>query len=63
MAGIELANWNWKVVHHFVLERFGIVLSYSGCLNYLRTPGLELRLLNLPGTARTSTPMRLSGDG
>ena len=25
MAGIELANWNWKVVHQFVLERFGIV--------------------------------------
>ena len=30
---------------------------------YLRTPELELRLVNLPGTARTSTPMRLSGAG
>ena len=30
---------------------------------YLRTPGLDLRLVNLPGTARTSTPMRRSGAG
>ena len=30
---------------------------------YLRTPGLELRLLTCRGTARTSTPMRLSGVG
>ena len=30
---------------------------------YLRTPGLGLRLMNLPGTARTSTPMRPSGAG
>ena len=27
MAGIELANWNWKVVHRFVSERCGINLS------------------------------------
>ena len=35
MAGIELANWNWKVVHRFVSERFGISLNRSSCLNYL----------------------------
>ena len=32
MAGIKLANWNWKVGHQFVSERFGISLSRSGCL-------------------------------
>ena len=36
MAGIELANWNWKVVHRFVSERCGINLSRSSCLNYPR---------------------------
>ena len=30
---------------------------------YLRTPELELRLVNLRATARTSTPMRLPGAG
>ena len=43
MAGIELANWNWKVVHQFVLERFGIVLSRSGCLNYLHRLGFAFK--------------------
>ena len=32
-AGIELANW--RVVHRFVSERFGISLGRSSCLNYL----------------------------
>ena len=32
MAGNKLANWNWKVGHQFVSERFGISLSRSGCL-------------------------------
>ena len=36
MDGIEPANWNWKVVHRFVSERFGVSLSRSGCLNYPR---------------------------
>ena len=36
MVGIELANWNWKAIHQFVSERFGISLSRSGCLNYPR---------------------------
>ena len=39
MAGIELANWNWKVVRRFVSERFGINLSHSGYLNYPRLHG------------------------
>ena len=43
MAGIELANWNWKLVHQFVLERFGIVLSRSGCLNYLHRLGFAFK--------------------
>ena len=28
-SGIELANWNWKVVRQFVSERYGIGLSRS----------------------------------
>ena len=43
MAGIELANWNWKVVHQFVLERFGVGLSRSGCLNYLHRLGFAFK--------------------
>ena len=34
-AGIQLANWYWKVVRQFVSERFGISLSRSSCLNWL----------------------------
>ena len=30
MAGIELANWNWKVVHRFVSERFDVSLHRLG---------------------------------
>ena len=41
--GIELANWNWKVARQFVLERFGISLSRSSCLNYLRRLGFVLK--------------------
>ena len=43
MAGIEPANWNWKVVHQFVSERFGISLSRSGCLNYLHRLGFAFK--------------------
>ena len=43
MAGIELANWNWKVVHRFVSERCGISLSRSSCLNYLHRLGFALK--------------------
>ena len=38
-AGIGMANWNWRVVHQFVSERFGISLSRSSCLNYLHRLG------------------------
>ena len=58
MAGIELANWKLKVIWDNAPAHRG-----EGVREYLRTPGLELRLLNLPGTARTSMPMRLSGAG
>ena len=43
MAGIELANWNWKVVHQFVSERFGLSLSRSSCLNYLHRLGFAFK--------------------
>ena len=57
MAGLELANWNWRVVHQFVLERFGIGLSRSGCLNYQHRLGFAFkrpkkRLLKADGAKR-----------
>jgi len=42
-AGIELANWNWKVVRVFVQQRFAQPLSPSSCLNYLHRLGFVLR--------------------
>ncbi len=42
-AGIDLANWNWKVVRRFVQERFGLWLSRSSCLNYLHRLGFVLK--------------------
>ena len=42
-AGIDLANWNWKVVRRFVQERFGLLLSRSSCLNYLHRLGFVLK--------------------
>ena len=42
-AGIELANWNWRSVRQFVLERFGISLSRRSCLNYLHRLGFVLK--------------------
>ena len=59
VAGIELANWNWRVVHQFVSERFGIGLSRSGCLNYLHRLGFALKqpkkpLLKADGAKRES---------
>ena len=43
MSGIEMANWNWKVVRQFVSKRFGISLSCSDCLNYLHRLGFVLK--------------------
>ena len=42
-SGIELANWYWKVVRQFVLERFGVELSRSTCLNYLHRMGFSFK--------------------
>ena len=58
-SGIELANWNWKVVRQFVLEGLGISLSRSTCLNYLHRLGFVLkrpkkRLVKADGQKRES---------
>ena len=42
-SGMELANWNWKVVRQFVLERYGASLSRSSCLNWLHRLGFALK--------------------
>ena len=41
--GIDLANWNWKVVRQFVYQRFGRLLGRSSCLNYLHRLGFVLK--------------------
>ncbi|GAC1405365.1 MAG: hypothetical protein NVSMB65_21040 [Chloroflexota bacterium] len=38
-AGIDLADWNWKVVRRFVAERCGVTLARSSCLSYLHRLG------------------------
>ena len=43
MSGIELANWNWKVVKQYVRERFGLCLCRSSCLNYLHRLGFSFK--------------------
>jgi transposase len=42
-AGLDLADWNWKVVRRFVLEQFGITLGRSSCLNYLHRLGFVVK--------------------
>ena len=42
-AGIDLADWNWKVVRRFVSERFGLTLTHSSCLNYLHRLGFVVK--------------------
>src|SRR3954471_2511362 len=42
-VGIDLGDWNWKVVRQFVGERFGQVLGRSSCLNYLHRLGFALK--------------------
>ena len=45
-AGIDLSNWNWKVVRRFVEERFWLTLSRSppvADLNYLHRLGFVLK--------------------
>ena len=42
-AGIGFANWNWKGVHQFVREQFGLSLCRSSCLTYLRRWGFAFK--------------------
>ena len=42
-SGIDLANWYWRVVRQFALERFGMGLSRSSCLNYLHRLGFAFK--------------------
>lgn len=42
-AGLELANWNWKVVQQFIKERFSRLLGRSSCWNYLKRLGFVLK--------------------
>ena len=42
-AGIELANWNWRVVRQFIRGRFHCELSRSSCLNYRHRLGFALK--------------------
>ena len=58
-AGIDLANWNWKVVRQFIQERFGRVLGRSSCTNYLHRLGFVVkrpkkRLLNADAEKRAT---------
>jgi transposase len=43
LVGIDLADWNWKVVRRFVAERFGLTLARSSCLNYLHRLGFVVK--------------------
>jgi len=42
-VGIDLGDWNWKVVRRFVSERFGLLLGRTGCLQYLHRLGFVLK--------------------
>lgn len=42
-AGINLGDWNWKVVRHYIRERFRSTLGRSSCLNYLHRLGFVLK--------------------
>ncbi len=42
-SGIELANWNWKVVRTFVQKRFDRQLSRSACFDYLHRLGFVVK--------------------
>ena len=58
-AGIEQADWHWKVVRRFVSERFGITLARSSCHTYLHRLGFvvkrpQKRLLKADEAKRTA---------
>lgn len=42
-VGIELANWNWRVVRTFIQQQFDQWLCRSSCLNYLHRLGFVLK--------------------
>ena len=42
-SGIDLANWYWREVRRFALERFAIGLSRSSCLNWLHRLGFAFK--------------------
>ena len=42
-SGIGLANWNWKLVQQFLLERCSVSLCRSSCLNYLHRLGFAFK--------------------
>lgn len=42
-AGIDLANWAWKVVRLFIEQRYGLRMCRSSCLNYLHRLGFVVR--------------------
>lgn len=41
--GIDLANWNWKVVREFVERQFEETLGRSSCVDYLHRLGFVLK--------------------
>ena len=42
-VGINVSNWNWKVVRQCVAAHFSLTLSRSSCLNYLHRLGFVLK--------------------
>ena len=64
-AGVELSNWNWKVVRQFLKQSFDLGLSRSSCLNYLHRLGFVLkrpkkRLLKAKDEARKAFVLQYS---
>ena len=58
-VGIDLANWNWKVVRQFIEARCGLRLSRSACLRSLHRLGFvykrpKKRLLKADEATRTA---------
>ena len=42
-SGIVMANWYWREVRRFALDRFGIGLSRSSCVNWLHRLGFAFK--------------------
>jgi transposase len=42
-AGLEAADWTWKVVRAFCRQRLGVALGRSSCLNYLHRLGFVVK--------------------